>query len=515
MKLKTLLPVLAIFLFFSCKKDFLEEKPFSFLAAEDLYGTDAGLQSQITGAWGIIASPQAYGATYPLVLEMASGGWYNFNVAFKDVNALTFTASSTYMNSSSPFFGFYKTIISANDIIANAQGSKASDAVKTNVLGQAYLLRAMSYFNLVRMFGDVPLRLMPITKDDLNLSRTPKADVYNQIIKDLEEAKKLLPLKAAQTKGRPARFAAAALLGKVYIAMAGEDNSSPFWSKAKEELLSVVQSAEYSLVSNFATLWDVSKPNTSESIIEIQYSLLGVENSRSNWYTPRGSAFTPLATNPTFGHHRPNKETYSWHAVQYPGDPRINATYIYDSYPLLAGGTKAIWPKNKTTEGFPYIKKYIDPAFTARTTNCNFIYLRYADVLLSLAEVENEMNGPDMAYQYVNQVLDRARKSIVPTATQPADFSGMNKDEFRKRILLERRYEMMGECHLWYDTRRKGEAYLFNYLKEHNEFNINGGLNLSFDFVYPYDKKFLLLPIPQDEINANTALSQADQNQGY
>jgi len=513
MKFKKLLFALTAVFFISCQNDFLEEKPYSFLSAEALYNTDAGAKTQVTGAWGVISG--TYGTSYNLVLDLASGGWYNTSGAYRETNAFTYTSSSTYMNQNSPYDGFYRAVVVANDIISQLPKGKVSQPVKDNVMGQAFLIRGMAYFNMVRMFGGVPLRLLPVSANDTNLPRASKEAVYNQIIDDLEQAKVLLPLKASQEKGRPAKYAAYALLGKVYIAMAGADNSSPFWEKAKTELLAVKTSNEYSLLNKFASLWDVSKPNTDESIIEIQFSLLGVESSMSNWYTPRLSSFTPLASNPTFGRHRPNKESYTFHAARYPNDPRIDATYIYGSYPLLAGGSQNIWPNNKAGQGFPYMKKYIDPAFIARTTNCNFIYLRYADVLLSLAEAENEINGPDNAYQYVNEVLGRARASASPATTNPANYAGMSKDVFRTRILLERRYELMGECHLWYDTRRKGETYLFNFLTEHNNFSVNGGLNLSFDYIYPLDAKFLLLPIPQNEINANTEISQSNQNPGY
>lgn len=499
----------------SCKKDFLDEKTYGFFSSDAIYSTDAGTKSVVTGAWGIISSEAAYGASYPLVIELTSGGWYNISKAYNDMNALTYTASSIYLNSNSPYFGFYRSIVAVNDIINTLPSKSITQSVKDNALGQAYLIRGMTYFNLVRMYGGVPLRLTPVSVDNTNLPRSSKEDVYQQIIADLQQAKTLLPLKAAQEKGRPAKYAASALLGKVYIAMAGNDNSSPYWANAKTELLDVINSNEYSLVPNFATLWDVSHPNTDESIIEIQYSGIGPENSMSNWYTPRGSTYTPLVTNGPFGRHRPNKESYSFHMAKYPGDPRLDATYIHDTYTKNTGAVTKIWPQNKAGEGFPYMKKYIDPAFLTRTTNCNFIYLRYADVLLSMAEVENEISGPANAYQYVNEVLSRARNSASPAATNPTDFSAMTQDVFRDRIMRERRYELMGECHLWYDTRRRGETTLFQFLTEHNNFSINGGLNLSFDFKYPLDSKFLLLPLPQIEVNTNTQIGQAGQNPGY
>ena len=507
--------VLFILSISSCKKDFLEEETYSFFSSDAVYSTDAGAKSAITGAWGVISSTNAYGASYSLVLDLTSGGWYNIAAAYNDMNALTYTSSSIFLNSNSPYFGFYQSIVAVNDIIDILPGKDISQAVKDNVLGQAYLIRGMAYFNLVRMYGGVPLRLTPVRADNTNLPRATKDEIYAQIISDLQKAKNLLPLKAAQEKGRPAKFAASALLGKVYIAMAGNDNTSAYWGKAKTELMDVINSNEYSLVPNFGSLWNVSNPNTTESIIEIQYSAIGPECSMSNWYTPKGSTYTPVVTNGPFGRHRPNKESYSYHLAKYPGDPRIDATYIHDQYNTNAGGVVKVWPQNKTTQGFPYMKKYIDPGFITRTANNNFIYLRYADVLLSMAEVENEISGPAAAYQFVNPVMARARNSASPAAANPTDYSGLSQLEFRDKIMRERRYELMGECHLWFDTRRRGEAFLYQFLTEHNNFSINGGLNLSFDFKYNLDPKYLLLPIPQAEINTNTMISQTDQNPGY
>ena len=251
----------------ACKKDFLEEKTYSFFSSDAIYSTDAGAKSVITGAWGVISSGAAYGASYPLVMDLTSGGWFNIAQAYSDMNALTYTASSIFLNSNSPYFGFYQAIVAANDIIAILPTKSITQTVKDNVLGQAYLIRGMAYFNLVRMYGSVPLRLTPVTVDNTNLPRASKEDVYQQIISDLQQAKTLLPVKTTQEKGRPAKYAASALLGKVYIAMAGNDNASPYWANAKTELMDVINSHEYSLVPNFASLWDVSNPNTNESII--------------------------------------------------------------------------------------------------------------------------------------------------------------------------------------------------------------------------------------------------------
>ena len=139
--------------------------------------------------------------------------------------------------------------------------------------------------------------------------------------------------------------------------------------------------------------------------------------------------------------------------------------------------------------------------------------LRYADLLLMLAEIENELNGPGNAYQYVNEVLARARTQADGTqAPEPADWSGMAQDEFRTRILRERQYELLGENHEWFDTRRRGyEYFLEEVIETHNNFPNLGNK----DFTYPVSVKNMLLPIPSTELSNNTEISQADQNPGY
>jgi hypothetical protein len=78
--------------------------------------------------------------------------------------------------------------------------------------------------------------------------------------------------------------------------------------------------------------------------------------------------------------------------------------------------------------------------------------------------------------------------------------------------MRERRYELIGECHLYYDVRRRGETYFLNFLKEHNT---HPGLNTQFDKIYPLNSRLLLFPIPDKEINANSKIDPKDQNPGY
>ena len=502
----------------SCKKAFLEEKPYSFVSSDALYNTDAGLEAAVNGCYSIMADYGGYGAGYLTWMTVGSGGYWTNQGPNSDMNALTYGPSNLWLTNNSPWDNFYSAIKVANDIIAKTPSGTASEAAKTKTLGEAYLMRGMLYFNLVRMFGGVPLHTLPATQDDVNMPRASKEDVYALIISDLEKAKTMMS--AAPIAGRPSKYAATALLGKVYIHMAGNDQASPLWAKAKTELLDVVNNGGYSLVKGFGNLFSAANENTKESIIEIQYTINGGPNGQfCNFFTPNGSTLTPLAATGPFGRNRVNKDIFDRHRTQYPTDPRIDFSYVYGSYVKNVGGSQAVYPSNTTSQGWPYIKKFVDPAYVATYSNRNFIYLRYADVLLSLAEAENEINGPANAYQYVNQVLARARDkngdgSVI--ATTPADWSGMTQDQFRDRIMRERRYELIGECHLYYDVRRRGAAAFKAFLLEHNT---HPTFNPSFDKAYPVDdasvNKLLLMPIPDKEINTNTMINPPDQNPGY
>jgi starch-binding outer membrane protein, SusD/RagB family len=139
--------------------------------------------------------------------------------------------------------------------------------------------------------------------------------------------------------------------------------------------------------------------------------------------------------------------------------------------------------------------------------------LRYADILLRRAEVENELNGPTNAYQYVNQVLLRARNTSQGTTVEPADWDGTSvpdQDVFRTRIMKEREYELCGEGYEWYDVRRRGLNYFQEQIDHHNAavnfYNSTGG-NAG-DFILENIENEVVLPIPNSEISANNLINE-------
>ncbi len=491
-------------LFVSCS-DFLEEDVETFFTEDQVFSTEDGLEAAVNGIYQSFSAGAYHGSSIHGLVAPVSGKFYSNQGASQDATSLNCLPNNTWITRLWP--QMYATINVSNTLISNIQNSELAN--RDIALGQAYFIRAITYFDLVRYFGGVPLITEPVTIEELNFPRNTKEAVYTQIITDLELAKQLLPEPGEYFPDRPVKTAANAILAKVYLTQASETNDMALWQLAYNEAIQVY--GQYSLVPTYAELFDPSIENTSESIFEIQYAANGaVRNSDViRMYTPK-----ELYNYTTFGRVRPNKEVYDQHVNQYPNDPRIDVTFLADSYTKVSGANVNLYPTQiNGNDGFTVLKKYLEPDFNGTATNRNFLKLRYADVLLMLAEITNELNGPTAeAYGYVNEVLARARNTVAGPTTEPADFTGLSQDEFRTRIMRERQYEMLGENHEWFDTRRRGyEYFLEEVIEAHNNFPNLGNK----DFTYPVSVKNMLLPIPSTEISNNSEISQADQNPGY
>jgi len=515
MKNILLLSLFCLTLFASCEKALIEE-PSTFYSEETVFSTEEGIESVVNGMYAQLSAPNYYGSSWHLFLTPVSGKFFSTQTAMQD-------ATSLNTNSNNPRLGDlwgqgYKTINTANTIIANLEGRATEFTNGETALGNAYFMRGMIYFDLIRLFGDVPLRITPTGLDDIHAPRTDRVQVIDLIIADLEKAKSLMPTNEEAPFGRPGRLAANVYLAKLYMTLAGEDGGdASFWSKAKTELTPVMDGT-YELTPTYAELFEPSNENTRESIFELQYGQTGGQRNSEQVrsYMPSKSTYLPAAI-VTFGRLRPNKEVFDEHIATYPEDPRIDVTFIYDSYEKNDGGIQKVYP-DKTTgkQAFALIRKWIDPAYNGTTQDRNYIILRYADVLLMAAEIENEISGPDAAYDFVNQVLTRARDTNgdgVEDTASPANWTNFSQEEFRSRILDERRFELLSEGQEWFDTRRRGYDYFLNEVV--NEHNNHSTFDSTTDYEYPTAEKNMLLPIPLDEISGNTEVSPSDQNPGY
>jgi tetratricopeptide (TPR) repeat protein len=505
---------------FSCRKAITED-PKGFLNDKTLFDTEAGAKAGLMGVYERISTYYYFGNQLPQMLSAGSGAFWTSVTANQPLAKMS--AQPTDALVVRPWTEMYSGVNAVNGLIDGMLASPLNAEVKNPILGEGYFLRAVYYFNAVRIWGAVPLRLHPANDQDIDMARTPVDKVYEQVISDLQQAKTLMPDPGAQVKGRPNKYAAYTLLGKVYMTLAGNDQASPYWQKAYDEEIAVYNSNAYKLVRPYKDLWDVNKENSVESIFEVQYtSSGGSANGLTQSWMPTSSQYILGAGSP-LARIRLHKTTFDDHRNTYPGDPRINVSYIHTTFNSKSGTPQFVYPSPQATaaNGYPYLLKFNDPSWVANGSNTNLIYLRYADVLLMLAEIENELHGPGGAYKYINEVMNRARDangngSIEATEIAPADWSGMSQAQFRDRIMLERRIELVGEFHEFYDTRRRGEAYLTAYFQHHNAHPLFNATN---DFLFPTDpasvKKAMLMPIPADEMNFNRLITPADQNFGY
>ena len=358
---------------------------------------------------------------------------------------------------------------------------------KQHILAEARFLRAYYYFELVKFFGDIPLIIDERLgiEEAQQLPRAPKADVYAQIEEDLTFAISILNPVAAQ-KGRATKGAAQALLGKAYL----YQNK---YSEAASILDEIRNSGLYSLIPNYGDLFSVSNENNSETVFDVQYT--GLEGGGYGCLICLEGNAAPgfqgirQYNGPVYGdgnsYNLPTQELYNAFS---PIDPRRGHT-ILDieafiaaqpdpsaiTYAIGAGGHTGYY-NNK------YIKRQGEIGLPDNdlTSPVNYRVIRYADILLMAAEAHFHLGNNSVAQQLVNQVRVRAGVPGIPVQS-------LND------IYKERRFELSGEGHRFFDLVRTGQAAQY----------IDG-------FVVG---KHELFPIPQVEIDL--AGGNWPQNSGY
>lgn len=525
--------------------DFLVETPKTSIEKEGVYNSLSSAKAALAGCYASMAGYNYTGFNYFHVLNVTSG--MGVSIKANDVNLTTMNILPTDVNMTNTYNGMYETIRVTNDIIDGMAESKiTNESEKHRITGEAYFMRGLTYFNLVRMFGKVSLVTKPVKNyAEAQVPRTEVPKVYEQIISDLDAAYNMLPLPVDKVEGHPHKYAAQALLAKVYLTMAENDENSEYWQKAYDTALDVYKNGQYKLVRPYEKLFGSLNKNNEESIFEIQFSA-SVNSGRTTETTfPVGhELMSNIATQgKSWGKTRPTQ--LAFHQFD-EGDPRREASFVYGQYTnifeanankktvLLYPTTKKDGTKNKMTykqgdSEYAAWKKYYDPMMTATASNTNFVFYRYADLLLVLAEAANEIGSADAA-TYLNEVLDRARDAngngtIEENEVYPLPFEGNDKEAMRERIFRERLKELTGECDEWYTVRRRGAEYLKKVMEEHNayvdEWYASQKIASLPKFVYKYKvsdetvKKNLLFPFPADEINKNEYIGQEDQNYGY
>tara|TARA_B110000003_G_scaffold96909_1_gene99046 strand:+ start:21473 stop:22999 length:1527 start_codon:yes stop_codon:yes gene_type:complete len=400
--------------------------------------------------------------------------------------------------------GFYAAIAQTNAAIGNitvVEDPITSDELLFNdIAGQAYFVRAWAYFDLTRLFKDIPLWTELPDQNNLNKAKSLSKEIYAQVIKDAGIAANLI--NGASGIGYPRQFAANMLLAKIYMTLATnpdlrDDSLSEMdcWQMAFEEAMKVY--GQYSLVADYSSIFTDSNENNSESIFELQISQDASNSQMGRNYTPNNYK---MAQN--FGWLRVSADIFEIHRDMYPNDPRIDATYMYDYTHARNGNPQRTYPaittRRNVRAGHPFLFKFAekDKTHSNQYNSQNIVVYRYADLLLMLAEISNELqNGQQLGY--ITEVLNRVGMN------PQVGFLGSQED-FRKAIMNEYRFELIGEGEDSHNNRRRGfDYFLNNTILIHNT-NSNPGFKPGVDILLSTDPTgTMTLPIPQSEINTN------------
>jgi starch-binding outer membrane protein, SusD/RagB family len=418
---------------FGCKKSFLELAPISNANAENFYKTKADFDLAVNAAYNSLYNIYAPEGAVSYVSEQMSDNAIVYNIsgietdkwAFKDYNLKPAnTMVYTFWQD------FYKALFNINIVLSKIDAANVDQAYKDGVKAEMMFLRGLYYFNMVRMWGGVPLVLTPITgEESYGILRSPQADVYAQIIKDLQFAVDKLPLQSKITvKGKASKGAAETVLGEVYLTRGDKTNAATV-------LKDVYNSNEYALLPTYTSLWGPTVKNTKESIFEIQH--LG--GSASNPYSRYYQIFFPNTNIFTFYGGGMNQVTDDLYNEYEAGDVRRDAS-------ISLG-----YQNGATFVNQKYTKKWTDATAPINggniLANNNFMVYRYADVLLMLSEATGDAS-------YLNQVRARVGLPLFGTASYPS----AKYPTLDLAIEHERRVELAIEFHRWFDLKRTGRA---------------------------------------------------------
>ncbi|GAA5225283.1 RagB/SusD family nutrient uptake outer membrane protein [Membranihabitans marinus] len=487
--MKYIIKIALIYLcvFYSCS---LEEEPYSSLFTEDFYKTESDSEAGLTAAYGALQN--LYNTAGTGASDFSADQTYARPVVGRDVYALfNYDQNYTTQRSFSREFesaqyiwrSCYLGIEKANWVIKKVPSASMNEVRKTEIIGEAYFLRAFYHWFLTKNFGDVILKLEPSdNQQSAYVEKSKKEIVYKQIFSDLDNAIERLPhYDISVQKGRVSKEVAIGLYSKA--ALYAEE-----WTVALEKAKMVISSGAYQLIDDVSKLYKVETEDFARTEImwafECETSVPSIGSQIHSLFGPRSSS-------------GPNYLRTSWgSALAYqsffdsfnPLDDRrklLDTSYLHKDGHNVA--QKDIDPAIKEAV---LLKKYQDPNSLGSIGANNIPILRFADVLLIAAEAECRLNGPtNLCYDYINQIRKRARLEVLEM--------GHTKEELIDAILQERSWEFFGEGDRWYDLTRT------NTFLEVIPHAVNS--------IYPVRQpkpKHRYFPIPLEEINANPKLVQ-------
>lgn len=380
----------------------------------------------------------------------------------------------------------YQAIFRANQVIANVPAIEMDTRTRDRIVAEAKFIRALMYYDLINLFGNVAIVLEPSTPTDRPNQATPE-QAWAQVEKDLQEARTaLLPAGGGVSAGRATPGAATALLGKAYL-------QQRKWTQAAQTLGQVAGSGQYQLLPNFRDNFIESRDNNPETIFEVQFGgpeVLAAGSRGQNIIkligpcAPGGPAFCDGDVREWYFNEFLREKTTEGGV-----DPRLDATIFYR-------GTAYNRPYSDyfgSREGRQFWIKYGEYYKSTQDWDnpINVKVMRLGGILLLHAEALNEAGQTQAAYASLNQV--RARAGLPPAA------AGMTQAEMRAEIEHQQLLELGMENERWYYLQRHG------WLADPARIAVLRTRDPDFNFYQPHK---VWLPIPITEINLNPSLQQ-------
>lgn len=458
----------------------LEEELYGTMSKKDFYKTEADAESAIANVYGTLGMNDAYGQAYIYAMgfsgdDMMCGADTRANdqdYAELGTTSRQYGPQATNQFLQRSFRSAYLAANLANYVIAYVPNCSMDAEYRDHIIGEAYFIRAWQHFNLVRMFGSVPLRTMPIeSQEQVHCPLSSIGEVYAQILDDLGEAARLL--QKTRRVGRIDRWGAWGLTAKVWLTMASSRennltgyefvNENEAYAEAKRFAAMVLDDPGQPYALETESLWNIYDIKQRENCERVFCIALDHSGTPSNdfeisklpmYWAPALGTGDELTFKTAYGDKKARKGFSSFCYNQLfiaqaePGDKRIaelvGTTFVDQSTPPKTYAYTA--GSNIANFRGPYSIKYIDEEYSGQNHTALIPIIRFTDLALIFAEADG---GEDArSYEIVNTVRHRAGLSDIP--------AGQQKKAFRDAVRRERKFEFMGEFERVYDMRRTG-----------------------------------------------------------
>ncbi len=447
----SLLLIIAGIVFYACQDNFVTKEFTNGVVDENFFKDGKDAEQALTAVYDIISSKGLYreavlvlGSSTADNIDEQTGDNGDYGTHFRAASDFRWLPDNPF--SSARWYDAYKGVFRANILLRKLPGVEMDNALRERFTAEAKFLRAMFYWNLVIIFGDVPFTTEVLTREEYaELARTNQDIIYAQIEQDLLESIDALPLESNPV-GRVTRGAALAFLGRVYLYQGK-------WQESAQYTKQVLDLGQYQLVEDYISMFNGKNENSQESVFELQSvsRAPGVwGNQTENFYSFHWSPMIGWANWFT-----PSEESKDLFVE---GDIRRKSVLIVgatppDSIDTDGDGELEEFPsENMNTTYFnnANVRKWLPDGTNmadANNFNVNYPIIRYAEVLLNYAEALNELGQSSEALESLNMVRERA---------QIAPVTETNQANLRKIIRQERRIELVYEGHRFFDLARWG-----------------------------------------------------------